>query len=255
MKKVLYLLLAGLMVLAIGACANNGENDEANNTAMDTATETAPTATTATTDTEAANDAVQLVNDAQGVAQQMSADQNLVSLLKKAKGVYIVPHYGKGALVVGGQGGTGVMLANQNGQWSNPVFFDMGGISIGAQAGGEGGEIAMLLMTDKAVNAFKGENTFSLNADAGFTIVNYSAKAQGDLGKGDVIMWSSTSGAFAGAQVGATDINFDDNRNNSYYGAQNTNTQQILQGQVTAPPTADQLKQSLSGGSRTAAAA
>ncbi len=56
----------------------------------------------------------------------------------------------------------------------------------------------MLLMTDRALNSFKGNNTFSLNADAGLTIINYSARGQASVGKGDVIFWADTEGAFAG---------------------------------------------------------
>ncbi len=41
----------------------------------------------------------------------------------------------------------------------------------------------MLLMTDRALNSFKGNNTFSLNADAGLTIINYSARGQASIGK------------------------------------------------------------------------
>lgn len=152
------------------------------------------------------------------VAEKMAADPKVSSLMKKAKGIFFIPKYGQGALIVGAKGGQGVMVANNNGTWSNPAFYNMGGISFGAQAGVEMGEIAMLLMSDKAVNSFKQDNKFSLNATAGLTIVNYTAKAQEDIGRGDVVVWSDTKGAFADLAVGVTDINFDDDENRAFYG-------------------------------------
>ena len=120
------------------------------------------------------------------------------SLLKKAKGVYIVPDFGRGGLIVGGRGGAGVMLAKHNGRWTDPAFFNFGGVSIGAQAGGSGGSVAFILMSQDAVDAFKNGNQFSLNSGAGLSIVNYSANAQASAGKGDIVFWSNTEGRLCG---------------------------------------------------------
>lgn len=93
-------------------------------------------------------------------------DPQLKQLLGKAKGVFLVPEFGRGAVIVivGGRGGAGLVLAKDNGQWSDPAFYDFGAISLGAQAGGSGGKVAFLLMTDKAVDAFKSGNKISLNS-------------------------------------------------------------------------------------------
>lgn len=214
-------------VLALGACGGGDNQEYTENQAPAASEQPAETPTTS-----AAPEAMDLLSNAANTVQDMRSDAELSSLLDQAKGVFVVPDYGKGAVVVGAKGGQGVLLANENGQWSNPAFYDIGGISVGAQIGGEGGAIAMLLMTDKAVNAFKGDVTFSLNANSGFTLVNYSASSQGDVGNGDVVLWSNTDGAFAGVSLGVTDINFDDERNQNYYGQQVT-AQQILSGQVT----------------------
>ena len=144
-------------------------------------------------------------------------------LLKDAKGVFIVPDYAKGALGVGARGGEGVMLAHRDGAWSNPVFFNFGGISAGAEAGFEAGQIAMVLTSDRGVRAFESRNNFSLNADAGFTIIDWSARAQGSLGKGgDVVVWSDSEGVLAGADFSITDIRWDEDENQQFYGRAST---------------------------------
>lgn len=117
---------------------------------------------------DAARSAQVRVSDAVSLVQQMKQDPALAAVLQQAKGVFIIPHYGRGGLIVGGQGGGGVVLAQSNGQWSSPAFYSMGGASVGAQAGGEGGAIAMILMTQKAVDRFANfSHDWSLNGSAG----------------------------------------------------------------------------------------
>lgn len=191
------------------------------------------------------NDAEKQVNEATQVVMQMKRDHNVAQLLGRAHGVFVIPDYAKAAAVVGGRGGGGVVLAKEDGKWSNPAFFNIGGVSVGAQAGVAAGSIAFLLMSDKAVNMFQNQaNNFSLNANAGLTIVNYSATAQGSYGKGDVIVWSDTEGAFAGASIGVSDINRDEDENHAYYGQQ-VSAKQILTGKVSQMR-AQNLKDALS---------
>jgi lipid-binding SYLF domain-containing protein len=160
------------------------------------------------------------------------SDSYFNNLLKQAKGVVIVPHLFKGAIGIGASGGTGVFLAKQsNGQWSDPAFLSLGSISIGPQAGAKEGPVVMLLMTSKAMHDFTQSNNFSLNANAGLTVINYSAKGQGGLGKGDIVVWSGAGGAFAGASVSGADITADTTQDVNYYGKAST-TAAIIKGQV-----------------------
>ncbi|MGH8258695.1 MAG: lipid-binding SYLF domain-containing protein [Steroidobacteraceae bacterium] len=180
-----------------------------------------------------ARDAQDRVSDAAKIVDQMKQDPNLARLLHRAKGVFIIPHYGKGAFIVGGQGGGGVVLAHRDGKWSNPAFYSIGGGSIGAQAGGEGGSIVMILMTQKAVNKFASSNsTWALNGNAGLTVVTWSGKAQLETGKGDVIVWANTSGLYGGLTASVTDITPDTGMDHAYYG-ERVSSRQILHGSVT----------------------
>lgn len=173
-----------------------------------------------------------LLSDAKRVVDKMNADKDVSVAVAKAKGLYVIPYYGRGAFIAGGQGGEGVLLNAQGDHTKNPVFYNFGSVSVGAQAGGEMGEIVMLLMTDKAVNSFKQENNFSLNAEAGLTIINWSAQAQGNIGAGDIVIWSNTEGAFAGGALSVSNIFVDDEANKAYYG-KDVRVTDVLDGKVT----------------------
>src|SRR4051812_18818621 len=59
-------------------------------------------------------------------------------LLEDAHGVAIIPRVIKAGFVVGGRGGHGIILAkDKDGNWGDPVFVDLGGASVGFQAGVE----------------------------------------------------------------------------------------------------------------------
>lgn len=194
------------------------------------------------------SDAREQVDEARQVVEQMKSDAEVAGLLEQAQGVFIVPDYAKAAAVVGGQGGEGVALLRTNGattgEWSAPVFYDFGGASLGANIGVKAGSIAMLLMSEAAADMFRNEdNNWSLDANAGLTIVDYSAATEASAGKGDVIVWSDTEGAFAGADVGISDINRDQEDNTEFYG-ENVDVRQILSGEASSYR-ADELRAAL----------
>lgn len=174
-----------------------------------------------------------LVNGSAHAVHELSSNSDFTKLLKQAKGVFIVPTFGKGALIVGGSGGSGALVVHSKGQWTDPAFFTIGSISIGAQAGGKAGPLVMFLMTDKAVSSFTQNNNFSLNGNANLTVVNWSPNGQGSVGKGDVVVWSGTSGLFAGLSVSGSDIVADTKEDQAYYKNSTVGTKQIIDQHVT----------------------
>ncbi|MFE8070448.1 YSC84-related protein [Marinobacteraceae bacterium S3BR75-40.1] len=197
---------------------------------------------------EDAGDAKKEIDEAARVVETMKQQPELKQVLSKAQGVFVIPDYATAALLVGAKGGQGVLLKQRQQHWSNPAFYNIGGLSFGAQAGGEAGAMAMLLMSDKAVETFTQSNNFSLNANAGLSIINWSADAQNNWGKGDVVVWSETEGAMAEASIGVSDIVWDDEANQAYY-QQPTSPKAVLTGQVKNPHQ-DQLQNQLSGQQR-----
>lgn len=251
-KRFPILLVAGL-TLALGACATDETPDGAEEHEITTETEAERDARLADEreglpaagETDEGREARELLTDAVEVAQKMRAEDDLRQLLTETKGVFIVPDYGKGAVGIGVQAGEGVLLARDGGAWSAPVFYDIGAISVGPQLGAAGGEIALLLMTDEALDSFKGDQDFDLTADAGLTLVDYSARVEERLGEDDdVILWSDTEGAFAGASLGVTGLNWDEEENRSYYEDDSVTADTILSGEVTDPKS-DELQRAL----------
>lgn len=188
-------------------------------------------------------DSQDILKRADDVLTAMERDAELQQALRQAKGVFLMPDFGRGALVVGGRGGQGVVFAKVGEQWHGPAFYNMGAISVGAQGGATAGRVAMLLMTDEAVDAFKQNHNFALNADAGLTLVDWSRQAQGSWGQGDVILWSDTKGVFAGGALSVSDVFADQEANEEFYsGSGDVNVMRILQGDVESDQPADLIE-------------
>ena len=182
-----------------------------------------------------AADAKETVQAAADVVEQLRSNPETRQSLQQAKAVFIVPDYGRASLGVGGAGGQGVLIANNNGRWSGPAFFNIGSASLGLQGGISAGSIAFLVMSNDALAGFRDKNNFSLNADAGLTIVNWSARAQASAGKGaDVIAWSDTKGLYGDLAVSVTDIFRDADANKAYY-QRTASASDIINGKVSPP--------------------
>ena len=182
---------------------------------------------------EELRDAQGTINEAAKVIQQMKTDPEVLKQLKTAEGVFIIPDYARAAVVVGGYGGEGVLVTREGDKWSSPVFYNFGGITGGAEIGVEAGQIAMVLTNEKAVDSFMTDNNFSLNADAGITLVDFSERAQAAAGKGDVIIWSNTEGAYADLAVSVENISWDKEETKAYYQKNVTDPSMITSGKVS----------------------
>ncbi len=163
--------------------------------------------------------AVRHVNDAVEVVHKLDNDARMRSAIGRAKGIFIIPSYGRAAAGIGAAGGTGLlMLRRADGSWSNPAFYTTGGLSLGLQAGAQGGSFVMLLNNDKAIKEFYKKNNFSINANAGLTVLNWSRMAEGTAGTGDVLVWSDTKGLFGDlVTVELNDVRYSSRMNDAYY--------------------------------------
>lgn len=183
------------------------------------------------------------VDDAVAVVRKMQADPKLSQLMRDAKGVFIMPSYVRAAVGVGGSGGSGILLAKRDdGSWSDPAFYHVGGLSVGLQLGAEKGQVAMVLTSPKALDKFMEKNNFSISADAGLTVVNWGLS--GTASTGDVVVWSSNKGLFGNvATLAVNDMRFSKPETDAYYG-QSASAADIVGGKVKSPRS-DALKQAL----------
>jgi lipid-binding SYLF domain-containing protein len=184
--------------------------------------------------TKAASTAQSLVDQSASTIQTLRGNKDFSDLLQKAKGVLIVPNLVKGAAVIGGSGGSGILVVRHDGRWSDPAFFTLGSISVGAQAGGKAGPVAMFLMTDKAVADLTQNDNFSLNGNASLTIVKWSPSSRGSIGKGDIVLWSGAKGLFAGLDVSGSEIVADTKEDQAFYKNGHVGTKQIIENDVTS---------------------
>lgn len=149
------------------------------------------------------------------------------ALLHQARGVVIVP-----AIKAKASGGLAVLLKRTGDGWSDPVFLNIGSLSLGSQTTGGTARTAMLLMTGKAMDDFAQAHDLSLGPNTGLTVVGYTKQGQAPAGKGDIVIWAEQPGPVTGTKVRATDISYSRHVDDSFYG-QSVTSQQILNDRVT----------------------
>ncbi|HWU03230.1 MAG TPA: lipid-binding SYLF domain-containing protein [Novosphingobium sp.] len=181
-----------------------------------------------------------LVDKAASVVMEMRRDGGKARFMGMARGMYIVPEYGKAGFIIGGKGGAGVVTVRHGQDWTSPAFYNFGGLSVGPQIGATGGSIIFLLMNHKAVDAFRSGSKFALTANAGLSVVTYSTAGQANMGRADVIVLSNTSGAYAGATIEASNVGMDGDRTREYYGRM-VNQNALFDGAVPLSPGARAL--------------
>lgn len=136
--------------------------------------------------------------------------------VKHAKGIFIVPQMIRGGMIIGGSGGSGVLLAQdyQTGNWSYPAFYTIGSVSFGLQIGADVSEIILMVMTTRGIEAML-STEFKLGGDVALAAgpVGGSAKAQ----VADILAYGRSKGAFGGVTVEGALIQPDYEANNIFY--------------------------------------
>ena len=95
-----------------------------------------------------------IVEESARAVKAFKTQEDVTALLAKAHGVIVYPKITKAAFVVGGEGGTGVLLSrNEMGVWSSPAFITYGAASFGMQIGAESSSILMVVMNQKTMQS------------------------------------------------------------------------------------------------------
>jgi len=159
-----------------------------------------------------------------------------------AQGLLVIPAMVKGAFIIGGSGGTGVLLAKgDKGEWSSPAFYTMGSGSIGFQWGGEVSEIILMVMTQNGMDHLL-SSSFKLGADASVAAgpVGAGTKAQ----TADILAYSRSKGVFAGVSLEGAVVKVRPKYNSAYY-LKEVRPVDILVAQNISSPHADELRNSV----------
>jgi SH3 domain-containing YSC84-like protein 1 len=167
-----------------------------------------------------ATEAQGIVTKARVTLDGFMADKNYAWFqqgLKSARGILIYPQVLKAGFFLGGSGGTGVLLVKdkQSGDWSQPAFYTMGSVSFGLQIGGEAAEVAMLVMSDRAVDSLLASSV-KLGGDMSVALGPVGAGGTANL-QADFISFAKAKGAYAGLNLQGSIVDVRDKLNAAYY--------------------------------------
>src|SRR5437762_2271104 len=172
-----------------------------------------------------------------------------VDLLRKAKAVAVFPNVLKGAFIIGGQGGKGLIARRTRGGWGPPALFKLGGGSVGFQIGGSSTDVVMLFMTDNSVKNLL-EDKFEIGGEASAAAgpVGRTAKASTDVQlKAQILSYSRSKGLFAGISLSGVVISADNDANNALYShsANELLSNAAISSPVVIPPSTKPFQQAL----------
>lgn len=175
--------------------------------------------------------------------------------LERARGVMIFPRLVKASLIVGGQGGNGVLLAKgADGSWSNPAFYSLGAPSVGFQIGYQEATVVLFFMEDSVLQrALHADVTLGASTSAALGDVG-KEKSETELFSKPIYQLVEARGAFAGASLDGYVISARNKHNHAYYGAPVT-PRSILIDRAHTQPGADVLLRALAASSAQAVSA
>src|SRR5947207_784947 len=141
-------------------------------------------------------------------------------LWDKAECVMVIPGLKKGAFVVGGEYGSGVMSCRKGADWTAPVFMQMMKGSVGFQIGGQETDLVLLVMNRRGLEKLL-QDKVSLGADASVAAgpVGRTGTAATDAQlHAEMLAYSRSRGAFAGIDLSGGALKPDKNALEHAYG-------------------------------------
>ena len=170
------------------------------------------------------------------------------NLLSNAYGIAIIPEVIKGAFIIGGRYGEGVLLVRDSeGGWSNPTFLSIGGGSLGWQIGGQSTDVILVFKSQSSIENIK-KGKFTLGADAAVAAGPVGRRVEGATDvmlQAEILSYSRSRGFFAGVSLEGSVLNILWKDNTAYYGRDSVTVDDIFFGRVNTPASAATLRQTL----------
>jgi lipid-binding SYLF domain-containing protein len=156
-------------------------------------------------------------------------------LLQRAYGVAVIPSVAKVAFVLGGRRGSGVLVVRDSrGHFSNPMFVNLTGGSVGWQIGAQETDIVLVFTTRRGIEGIAdGKLTLGAGASVAAGPVGRQAEAAAGV-NAEVYSYSRARGLFAGVALDGTAITMDNKGNRSFYGKSGVLPSEIMSGAVTS---------------------
>jgi len=166
-------------------------------------------------------------------------------IMREAKGLAIIT-VTKAGFVFSGRGGTGIVVARTEKDWSGPSAIGAGGMGFGFQAGAQVSELVIVLNTPDAVVAFAKGGNFTFGGAMSLAAGPVGRDLEGSMAVGAVMYtYSRSQGLFAGVSLEGTVIGTRDEANAEYYGKP-VQAREILSGSIAPPAGAQKLLKFLS---------
>lgn len=158
------------------------------------------------------------------LAEIMAAPDQAIpaDLLEKARAIAIIPHMVKGAFIVGGQYGKGLIARRKDdGGWTAPAFITMGGGSVGFQIGASATDVVLVFTNEDGLKPLlKGKFTLGGEASAAAGPVGRTASGATDVTlSSSIYSYSRSKGLFAGVSLAGASITMDNDANEATYGS------------------------------------
>ena len=182
------------------------------------------------------------LRDAAAIIQEIMAtpDKGIPSsILAGAACVVVVPHYKKGAFVIGAEYGQGVATCRTGHGWSAPVFVRLEGGSFGWQIGGQSTDLVLVARNRGGLeSALKSKVKLGADASAAAGPVGRDAQASTDVAlHAEFLTYSRARGLFAGLDLSGTALS--ENKADMDNEYDNADFEAILHGSTPVPPNAE----------------
>lgn len=162
------------------------------------------------------------------------------AILEKAVCVAVVPSLVKGAFVIGGEYGQGVVTCRTGHGWSAPVFIRIAGGSYGFQIGGKATDLVMVATNRQGMQALL-KTKFKVGADASAAAgpVGRDAGAHTSINmSAELLTYSRSKGLFAGVDLNGATVNENQGDTDVFYG-RHEDFARVLSGRVPVPSAAE----------------
>lgn len=168
------------------------------------------------------------------------------SIASKANCVIVLPSVKKARFILGGRYARGYAACRTATGWSAPAPMLVSIGSFGAQIGGEGVDLVLLVMNEQGTQKlFSGKLEIGVDASAAAGPVSRSASASTDLKMNpEILSYSRTRGLFAGMDISGAKLKQDDDAMKELYG-KGVSFKEILAGRVRAPSATQSFIQEL----------
>lgn len=173
------------------------------------------------------------------------------AFLERARGIMIFPRLVKASLVLGGEGGNGVLVVKgAEGTWSNPAFYSLGAPSVGLQIGYQEASVVLFFMDESVLQrALHSDVTLGASTSVALGQVAAANATESELFSKPIYQLVEARGAFVGASLDGYVISLRNKHNHAYYGAPATPRSIVIE-RVHQRPEAEVLLRALAPAAR-----